>query len=80
MTENSDGDPPDGAYVALYADQTNIGEIPVLADPDKAVVAAADYDEVSRPGKCVLSPEMVILACYDGENDDEGFAAIIADQ
>ncbi len=43
-------------------------------------MAAANYDEASRPGKCVLSPEMVILTCYAGENDDEGFAAIVADQ
>lgn len=52
----------------------------MLADGAKGTVAATQYDEAARPGKCVLSPEMVILTCYAGENDDEGFDAIIADQ
>jgi hypothetical protein len=58
----------------------NIGDIPVLADPTKGTVAATPYDEAQRPGKCVLSPEMVMLTCYVGENDQQGFDAIIADQ
>ncbi len=59
---------------------TNIGDVPVLGDGAKASVAATPYDEAARPGKCVLSPEMVILTCYAGENDEQGFDAIIADQ
>jgi len=79
LVEDSEGEPPDGAYAAIYADQTGIGDVPVLADPTKATVDATPWDGNARPGKCVLSPEMVMLACYTGEDDTEGFDAIIAD-
>ena len=80
LTEDSDSEPPDAAYAAIYADQTGIGDVPVLADGAKGTVAATPYDEASRPGKCVLSPEMVLLHCYAGEDDTEGFEAIVLDQ
>jgi hypothetical protein len=80
VTEDSQGGPPDPEYIAIYADQTEIGAVPVLGDGAKATVAATPYDELGRPGKCVLSPEMVMLACYTGEDDTVGFDAILADQ
>lgn len=52
----------------------------MLGDGAKSTVAATPYDEAARPGKCVLSPDMVILHCYVGEDDTEGFDAILADQ
>ncbi len=65
--------------MTLYVDAVAIGDIPVLADPTKATVAASGYNQAARPGKCVLSPEMVILTCYSGEDDTLGFEAIVAD-
>ena len=44
------------------------------------MVAATPYDGAAMPGKCVLSPEMVLLHCYAGEDDTSGFDAIVADQ
>ena len=51
---------------------------PVLADASKAIAVALSMDPKAVPGKCVLSPEMVILGCYSGADDARGFAIIVA--
>jgi hypothetical protein len=78
LTEDTDNGPPSAEYVAIYADQTSIGDIATLGDPAKSTIAATPYNGVGRPGRCVLTPDMVILHCWVGENDDEGYAAIAA--
>ena len=53
--------------------------IPVTSDILQKVQDATPWNGLSRPGKCVLSPEMVMLECYEGDDDTLGFDAIKAD-
>lgn len=69
---------PSGADAEAYADITGIEAMPVTADPPKQVLDATPWDGAGRPGKCALSPDMVILTCYTGEDDTQGFDAIRA--
>jgi len=45
--------------------------IPVLADTKVRTIERTPYDGGSLPGLCVLSPEMVMLECYDGHGEYE---------
>ena len=49
---------------------------PVTADPTGQLYTMTPWTGAPRPGKCVLAPDMTILACYDGDNDTQGYAAI----
>jgi hypothetical protein len=69
---------PDAAFAALFAEQLDVGPVPVLADPAKAIAAATGRDPKAIPGKCALSPQMEILGCYGGADDTEGFDLIVA--
>ena len=70
-------DPPDGQDAAAYADDVEVS-IPVLADAPNQSVTGTPWTGAARPGKCALSPTMEMLACYTGDDDAEGFAAIQA--
>jgi len=52
--------------------------LPVLADGSNQVLDATPWSGVARPGKCAMSPDMVMLECYTGEDDTQGFDAIKA--
>ena len=70
------GGPPDGTTAKAYADSAEIESIPVTADGSNQVYEFTPWDGAARPGKCAVSPDMVLLACYAGEDDTEGFDAI----
>jgi len=80
VNEDSSGDPPAGSVAASYASTTGIEQkFPVTVDPtQQQVLDLTPWTGAARPGKCALSPEMVMLACYSGEDDTDAFDAIIA--
>lgn len=71
------GNPPDAADAKAYADDTEV-TIPVMADATAQVVDFTPWSGNARPGKCVLSPEMVMLECYTGADNAQAFDAIKA--
>lgn len=81
VNEDAQGDPPDGDIAASYASTTGVDQqFPVTVDTtQQQVLDLTPWTGDARPGKCVLSPEMVMLACYDGDDDAIGFDAIVAD-
>jgi hypothetical protein len=81
VNEDADGDPPTASLARTYASVTGVDQLfPVTVDPTvQQVLDQTPWTGDARPGKCVLSPEMVMLACYDGDDDAIGFEAIIAD-
>jgi len=81
LDEDGTGDPPTGSVAATYAATTEIEQLfPVTVDPTQVQVNDfTPWTGMARPGKCALSPEMVMLACYEGDDDTEGFDAIMAD-
>ncbi len=78
MNEDGSGNTPDGADAAAYENAVGPLSIPVTVDATEQLYDATPWSGNARPGKCVLSPEMVMLACYVGEDDTEGFDAIKA--
>ena len=43
----------------------------MLADPKAAVLDATPYKGLALPGKCILTPEMEMLDCRQGGNEDD---------
>jgi hypothetical protein len=77
LHEDGSGNPPDGNDAKKYADVVKV-TIPVTADATNQVLEDTPWTGVARPGKCALSPDMVMLACWVGEDDTDGFDAIKA--
>ncbi len=50
--------------------------VAVLGDPTELVTGDIPWEN-RLPGKCVLTPEMEMLYCYSGEDDDEAWDRII---
>jgi hypothetical protein len=49
----------------------------VTASLDQAIVDATPWDGKTLPGKCILSPGMVLLDCWTGHGDfDSAFDLI----
>jgi len=51
---------------------------PITADATDQVYDATPWTGAARPGKCAVSPDMVLLDCYVGEDDTIAFDAIKA--
>ena len=60
-----------------YADEVNGWSYPVLADKYQMIIDATPWTGSPLPGKCVLSPDMVLQACTTGEGDDAELFDII---
>jgi len=75
--ESATGDPARPEDAAPYAEVIGDPEIPVLSDPGVAMVAATPFDGKELPGKCLLSPEMEILSCWTGHDNDDDALDII---
>jgi hypothetical protein len=71
------GAPPLNTHGAAYADALGLSGFPVTADTDTASLLALPYAGEVLPGKCVLSPELVILGCTEGEGGQEQILAWI---
>jgi hypothetical protein len=78
LNESVSGGAPSGTDAANYASELGVAGFPVAADPSGQLYTMTPWNGLSRPGKCALAPDMTILACYVGQNDAEGFAAIEA--
>lgn len=71
------GDAPKPIDAVDYAKAVGDPDIPVLADPEQNILANTPYDGKTLPGKCLLSPEMEIISCWTGhENDDEAWETV----
>jgi len=79
LTQDRSGNLPDPSVAARYADAIGSPTFPVTADPLAAVVDDSPWDGSVLPGKCVLSPEMVMLDCYTGDDDAAALDLIAAD-
>lgn len=76
LSEDYNGNAPTMDEAALYDEQIEASGFAVTANPAQDVITETPWDGYHLPGKCVLSPEMELLHCYDGEDDTEGFEAI----
>ena len=76
LFQDGQGNPPNAAFPAKFATELKLWSFPVLGDQVSGVLSATPYNGSVFPGKCALSPEMEILHCYSGEDDEEGFEAI----
>lgn len=75
--ENNAGFPPSGSTAETYAEELGNPQIPVLADPDKAILTSTPWADSSLPGKCILTPEMEILECYTGHGNEAAFDVVL---
>ena len=79
LTQDQGGGLPDPIVAENYAEAVGNPDFPVLADPLAASIAATPWDGNTLPGKCVLTPEQVILDCFTGDDDAPAFELIAAD-
>ena len=64
------GNLPDANDAAAYAKAVKVTSFPVTADPTAEVVLkATPWNANVCFGKCVLSPAMELLDCYNGADD-----------
>ena len=78
LHEDSSGNPPNGTDAAVYDNGVGPLGIPVTADGSNQVLDATPWSGNARPGKCAMSPDMVMLECYTSEDDTAAFDAIKA--
>jgi hypothetical protein len=71
------GSPPQMSHGADYAEALGLSGFPVTADLDAASLLVLPYPGTILPGKCLLSPELVILGCTEGDPANEQLATWI---
>ena len=54
-----------------YWEAADEPSFPVMADLTAEVLEATPYDGNALPGKCILSPEMQLLDCRSGGDEDD---------
>ncbi|MFT4627877.1 MAG: hypothetical protein ACI8PZ_006569 [Myxococcota bacterium] len=62
---------PKAKDAAEYHDAIGAPKYGVMADPQAASLDHTPYDGQGLPGKCALSPEMEILGCTTGHQNDD---------
>ena len=73
------GSAPDAKEAARYAERIDDPPYPVTVSIDQAIIDATPWDGSTLPGKCIVSPDMVLLECWTGHGDfDDAFALIEA--
>jgi hypothetical protein len=70
LSEDTSGNAPNGNDASGYAEEVNAETVPVLASGDQGVLTATPWTGSPLPGKCLISPDMVMLDCYSGHGDD----------
>lgn len=68
---------PDPSVAGSYAEAIGDPDFPVLADPAAAIVDASPWTGDALPGKCVLTPQMEMLSCYIGDDDEQAMELIV---
>ena len=78
LFEDVQGDQPKGGTAVNYADVIDARKLPVLADKQQAILSDTPYDGSRLPGKCLLSPEMEMVECWDGHAGIEELFEVMA--
>lgn len=73
------GQVPEPKDAVSYASVIGDPDFPVTVDQTGAMLTATPWDASALPGKCTLSPEMKLLDCYVGDEDDHAFDVIAED-
>ena len=69
LFEDNMGGVPSANVAEAYASVIGFEqELPILADTSGSILDSTPYNGTPLPGKCLLSPEMEILACSAGSN------------
>jgi hypothetical protein len=66
LFQDLQGNPPLTDQAAHYAQELGLSGFPVTVDQVQATTSDLPYEPDLLPGKCVLSPELVILGCHAG--------------
>jgi hypothetical protein len=72
------GKPPVAADAVDYAKVVGDPPYPVIADYQGRLTEVTPWTGQRLPGKCVLSPQMEILDCYNAVDNTRAFDAIKA--
>jgi hypothetical protein len=81
LFQGPQGDPAVPQDAPSYHEYVDSPRIPVVADPERAFLEATPYDGSVLPGKCLLSPEMELVHCWTGaDNDDEALDMVRAEE
>ncbi len=67
---------PEGKVAADYDAAIGSPGYPVMADVSGTSVEASPYDAEGVPGKCALTPDMVLLGCTTGHGASELYQLI----
>lgn len=78
LFESQTAGPPTVDDTIVYAQQIGAETMPVLADPDQAVLSSVPYDGSELPGVCLLGPDMTILYCGAGQGQLPGLESVIS--
>ena len=78
--EGTDGRPPNPAVAELYWDAIGSPDFPVVADTEVASLASTGFNGVNLAGKCLISPQMALLACTTGHGPDDWATDIIVER
>lgn len=78
LYESHTGGLADGETAETFANEAGVWPLPVLADPSQSVLYETPYTGGQGPGLCALSPDMVIVACSEGDDDTSAILAEVA--
>jgi hypothetical protein len=62
---------PDARVAADYSAAADEPSYPILADLTASVLEATPYEGHALPGKCILGPDLVLLDCRSGGDEDD---------
>ena len=62
---------PDAEIAVDYWEAAEEPSFPVMADLAASVLEATPYTGNALPGKCILTPEMELLDCRSGGDEDD---------
>ena len=74
--QSNTGGLPDEEAGVDYAEKIGEPGFPVLADMSEQVIYDTPYEGNTLPGKCVLTPDMVMLSCTSGHGNEDLYDAI----
>ena len=78
LAQNDIGYNPDGEDALEYWEELGSPEaMPVVADTEMESPVVTPWSGNNLPGKCVLSPDMEIIHCYNGHGNEEAFDAVL---
>ncbi len=78
--EGTNGQRPSAGVAPLYWEAIDEPSFPVVADTDQACLEATDFNGRNLAGKCLISPEMEILACTTGHGPDDWAYDIVTER